>query len=185
MSKAFVKDDEPDDENDDGAEPVSPLPSGKNYITPSGLQRLRDELRKLLDEERPVVVRTVSWAASNGDRSENGDYIYGKKRLREIDKRIRFLSKRIEIAHAVDPTTQEGPKVKFGATVSITGEDGRKRRYSIVGVDETDVANGRISWISPLATALLRGSEGDIVTMKTPRGDEDLEITEVRYEPLP
>jgi len=183
MSKAFVKDEQPADDEDDY--PTPPLPSGKNYITPGGLQRLRDELKKLLDEERPVVVRTVSWAASNGDRSENGDYIYGKKRLREIDKRIRFLSKRIEIAHAVDPTTQEGPKVKFGATVSISGEDGRKRRYAIVGVDETDVANGRISWISPLAAALLKGSRGDVVTVKTPRGEEDMEITEVSYEPLP
>jgi transcription elongation factor GreB len=184
MSKAFVKDDDQNDD-DDGAELTSPLPTGKNYITPPGLDRLRSELRKLLDEERPVVTRTVSWAASNGDRSENGDYIYGKKRLREIDKRIRFLSKRIEIAYAVDPLTQTGPKVKFGATVTVEGEDGKKKKYSIVGVDETDVTNGRISWISPLATALLKGSEGEVVTMRTPRGDEDVEIVEVIYAHLP
>ena len=182
MSKAFVKEDEKDDE--DEGEVSSPLPNGKNYITPHGFRRLKEELRKLLDEDRPTIVKTVSWAASNGDRSENGDYIYGKRRLREIDKRIRFLTKRIEIAHVVDPLTQEGPKVKFGATVTIEGEDGRKRTYAIVGVDETDVARGRISWISPIGSALLTGSEGEVITVKTPKGEEDLEILEVRYEEL-
>lgn len=185
MSKAFVKEDSGDDE-DEGNEPSSPVPGGKNYITPGGLKRLRDELNRLLDEERPVVVRTVSWAASNGDRSENGDYIYGKRRLREIDKRVRFLSKRIDIAFPVDPTQQKGEKkVLFGATVKVAGEDGKKRKYSIVGIDETDPANGRISWISPLATALMRGAEGEVVTVKTPKGEEDLEILEVKYEELP
>ncbi|MGZ3651477.1 MAG: transcription elongation factor GreB [Bdellovibrionota bacterium] len=184
MSKAFVKEDENDDE-DEGGEPASPLPGGKNYITPAGLQRLRDELRKFLDEERPAMVKVVSWAASNGDRSENGDYLYGKKRLREIDKRIRFLTKRIEIAVPVDPAGQTGPKVKFGATVKVENEEGVEKTYSIVGIDETDVAHGRVSWISPVATALLKGSLGDVVTVKTPRGDEDLEIVEVRYAPLP
>lgn len=135
MSKAFVKEEENDDE-DEGTDSSPVLPGGKNYITPGGFLRLKTELRKLLDEDRPVVVKTVSWAASNGDRSENGDYIYGKRRLREIDKRIRFLTKRIEIAHVVDPVSQEGPKVKFGATVKVAGEDGKKKTFSIVGVDE-------------------------------------------------
>jgi transcription elongation factor GreB len=184
MSKAFVKEDENDDDEDAG-EASSPLPGGKNYITPQGLQRLRDELRKILDEDRPTLVKTVSWAASNGDRSENGDYIYGKRKLREIDKRLRFLTKRIEIAHVVDPVTQEGPKVKFGATVTIEGEDGKKKKFSIVGVDETDVARGRISWISPIATALLKGSEGEAVTVRTPKGEEDVEIVKVEYVALP
>lgn len=183
MSKAFVKEDGQDDDEQGGE--GTPLPGGKNYITPAGLRRLREELRKLLDEDRPALVKTVSWAASNGDRSENGDYIYGKRRLREIDKRIRFLTKRIEIAHVVDPQAQNGPKVKFGATVKVQGEDGRQRTYSIVGVDETDVVRGRISWISPIGTALLKGEEGEAVTVNTPRGEEDLEILEVRYEPLP
>lgn len=184
MSKAFVKEDSGEDE-DEGSEPSTPVPGGKNYITPGGLRRMRDELNKLLDEERPAMVKTVSWAASNGDRSENGDYIYGKRRLREIDKRVRFLSKRIDIAYPVDPAQQSGKKVLFGATVIVEGEDGRKRTFSIVGIDETNPAAGRISWISPLATALLKGSEGDIVTMKTPKGDEDLEILKVTYEELP
>ncbi|HEY8279664.1 MAG TPA: transcription elongation factor GreB [Bdellovibrionota bacterium] len=184
MSKAFVKEDENDDE--DGGEPTAPAPpGGKNYITPGGLDRLKTELRRLLDVDRPELVRVVSWAASNGDRSENGDYLYGKKKLREIDRRIRFLSKRIEIAHVVNPQSQTGPKVKFGATVTVEGEDGRKRTYSIVGIDETDVVNGRISWISPIGTALLTGTEGEAVTVKTPKGEEDVEILEVRYEDLP
>ncbi len=183
MSKAFVKEDENDDE--EGAEPSSPLPGGKNYITPQGLQKLRDELRAILDVHRPELVKVVSWAASNGDRSENGDYLYGKKKLREFDKRSRFLSKRIEIAHVVDPLSQTGPKVKFGATVKVRGEDGKTKKYSIVGVDETNPAHGRISWISPIGLALLQGSEGDAVTLKTPKGEEELEILEVRYEELP
>ncbi len=184
MSKAFVKEDAGENEDDDN-ESSTPVPGGKNYITPGGLKRMRDELNKLLDEERPAMVKTVSWAAANGDRSENGDYIYGKRRLREIDKRVRFLSKRIDIAHPVDPSQQSGKKVLFGATVQVLGEDGRKRTFSIVGIDETDPAHGRISWISPLATALMKGSEGDVVTMKTPKGDEDLEILKVSYEELP
>ena len=182
MSKAFVKEDENDANEEEDFSPS--LPSGKNYITPQGLQRLKDELRKILDEDRPALVKTVSWAASNGDRSENGDYIYGKRRLREIDKRIRFLTKRIEIAHVVDPRQQEGPKVKFGATVTLQGEDGRKRTYSIVGIDETDVNRGRISWVSPIGAALLTGSEGEVITVRTPKGEEDLEIIKVRYEEL-
>ena len=184
MSKAFVKEDS-QDEDEEGSEPSLALPGGKNYITPHGIEKLRHELRRLLDIDRPELVKVVSWAASNGDRSENGDYLYGKKKLREIDKRIRFLSKRIEIAHVVDPREQSGPKVKFGATVVVQGEDGRQKTYSIVGVDETDVSAGRVSWISPIGMALLQGSEGDAVTLRTPRGEEELEILEVRYEELP
>src|SRR5207344_1483150 len=151
MSKAFTREPDAagDDDDDDIALPA--LPAGtKNYLTPAGYARLRAELLALLDDERPKIVEIVSWAASNGDRSENGDYLYGKKKLREIDKRIRFLTKRIEIALVVDPRQQSGKKVLFGATVKVAGEDGRARTYSIVGIDETDVVNGRISWISPL-----------------------------------
>jgi transcription elongation factor GreB len=139
---------------------------------------------QLLDVDRPVVVRTVSWAASNGDRSENGDYIYGKRRLREIDKRIRFLTKRIEIAVSVDPTAQKGTTVLFGASVTVEDESGKKKKYAIVGVDETDIPRGRISWVSPMGKALLNAKLGDVVTIRTPRGEEDLEILEVRYETL-
>lgn len=183
MSKAFVKEDNGDNDADD-QEQDSAVPGGKNYITPGGAQRLKDELRKLLDEERPTVVRTVSWAAGNGDRSENGDYIYGKRRLREIDKRIRFLSKRIEIIEIVDPLQQKGKTILFGATVTVLDENEKKRKYSIVGVDETDVAHGRISWISPIGKALLQAKEGDVVTIRTPKGEEDFEILKVSYEAI-
>lgn len=183
MSKAFVKeDDTPDDEEPDTS---LPTPGGKNYITPQGLARLQKELSQILDVDRPEVVRVVSWAASNGDRSENGDYLYGKKKLRELDRRIRFLNKRLEIAEVVDPLTKSGPVVLFSATVMVEGEDGRKKRYSIVGVDETDIAKGRISWVSPIGKALLQAKLGDTVTVRTPKGEEDLEILEVRYEDLP
>jgi transcription elongation factor GreB len=183
MSKAFVKEDEGPE--DDEAEPSSAVPGGKNYITPHGLRKLRDELNQLLDVARPEVVRIVSWAASNGDRSENGDYIYGKRRLREIDKRIRFLNKRIEAAEMVDPLEKSGDTVLFGATVTVENEDGQKEKFSIVGIDETDVARGRISWISPIGKALLQARKGDVVTVRTPKGDEDYEILEVKYEELP
>jgi transcription elongation factor GreB len=183
MSKAFTK--EEDDRDEDDAESMSPLPSGKNYITPAGAKRLRDELNLLLDETRPEIVRVVSWAASNGDRSENGDYIYGKRRLREIDKRIRFLTKRLEIAEVVNPSEKQGDTVLFGATVTLENEDGAKKIYAIVGVDETDVARGRISWISPMGKALLQAKKGDVVTIHTPRGEEDLEILDVKYAELP
>jgi transcription elongation factor GreB len=183
MSKAFTKEDDAGGEEEE-LDSTPALPNGKNYITPHGLQKLRDELKQILDVDRPELVRVVSWAASNGDRSENGDYLYGKKKLREIDRRIRFLTKRIEIASPVDPLSQTGKKVLFGATVTVEGEDGRKRTYSIVGVDETDVARGRISWISPIGKALLQADEGDVVTVRTPKGDEDLEILEVRYVDL-
>ncbi|MGE3260651.1 MAG: transcription elongation factor GreB [Bacteriovoracia bacterium] len=184
MSKAFVKEDsEPEEE--EGEEQGTPLPSGKNYITPHGIARMREELKRILDEERPVVVRTVSWAASNGDRSENGDYLYGKKKLRELDRRIRFLTKRLEIAEVVNPLEQKGDTVLFGATVVVADEEGKKRTYSIVGVDETDIGRGRVSWISPIGKALLQAEKGEVVTLRTPRGEEDLEIVDVRYEELP
>ncbi len=183
MSKAFVKEDQEPEEEE--SEIASPVPGGKNYITPHGLKKMRDELNTLLDVTRPEIVRTVSWAASNGDRSENGDYIYGKRRLREIDKRIRFLNKRMEIAEVVDPTEKRGDLVLFGATVVVEDEEGKKRKYSIVGIDETDVARGRVSWISPIGKALLQARKGDTVILRTPKGEEDLHILEVRYEELP
>lgn len=183
MSKAFTKEnDEAEDEPDDID---SSVPGGKNYITPQGLDKLRSELKKLLDTERPEVVRIVSWAASNGDRSENGDYIYGKRRLREIDRRLRFLTKRIELAEVVDPEQKKSSTISFGATVLLLDENQKKKKYSIVGVDETDVSNGRISWVSPMAKALLQSKVGDIVTLRTPKGEEELEVLEVRYERLP
>jgi transcription elongation factor GreB len=182
MSKAFVKEDDGQEEEDN--EPSAAIPGGKNYITPHGLRKLRDELNQLLDVARPEVVRIVSWAASNGDRSENGDYIYGKRRLREIDKRIRFLNKRIEIAEPVDPLEKSGEVVLFGATVTVENEDGQKKKFSIVGIDETDVARGRISWISPIGKALLQARKGEVVTVRTPKGEEDYEILDVKYEEL-
>ncbi len=184
MSKAFTKEDSSQEE-DDESELDSAVPGGKNYITPQGLKRLRDEHTKLMNVDRPEVVRVVSWAASLGDRSENADYIYGKRRLREIDRRIRFLVKRMEIAEVVDPTQNSGHTVLFGATVTVADEAGKKKKYSIVGVDETDVANGRISWISPIGRALLQAKKGDVVTLRTPKGEEDLEILDVKFVELP
>jgi transcription elongation factor GreB len=182
MSKAFVKEDqEPEEEELDAS---AQLPSGKNYITPHGAAKLRAELKQLLDVDRPEVVRTVSWAASNGDRSENGDYIYGKKRLREIDRRIRFLSKRLEIAEIVDPKEKSGETVLFGATVKLAMEDGKTKTISIVGIDETDIARGRVSWISPIGKALLQAKQGDTIILRTPKGEEDVTILEVRFEEL-
>lgn len=182
MSKAFVKEDDGQEEEEN--EVSSAVPGGKNYITPQGLKRLRDELTRLLDVDRPEIVKVVSWAASNGDRSENGDYLYGKKKLREIDRRLRFLTKRIEIAEVVNPLDKKGDTVLFGATVDLKDEEGRKRRYSIVGVDETDISRGRISWISPIGKALLQAKKGDAVTVRTPKGEEELEILDVRFEEL-
>ena len=172
-------------EDDDAApvaEPAPPPP--KNYITPAGYARLKAELKALVEVERPEVVRTVSWAAKNGDRSENGDYLYGKKRLREIDRRVRFLIKRLEAAEVVDAAGRDSDQVFFGSTVKITNQKGEKRTVSIVGVDETDTAKGRISWISPVARALIKAREGDKVLLKTPGGVEELEILEVRYDPI-
>jgi transcription elongation factor GreB len=181
MSKAFTKEDSGDQEDDD-LEGQSPLPQGtKNYITPMGADRLKNELQDLLKVQRPEVVRTVSWAASNGDRSENGDYIYGKKRLREIDRRIRFLSKRLDAAEIVDPALQSGDRILFGATVTVETESGEKRRFQIVGIDETDPSQGKISWISPIARALLQSRKGETVSVITPRGEEEFLIIDVRF----
>ncbi|MGH6622833.1 MAG: transcription elongation factor GreB, partial [Burkholderiaceae bacterium] len=157
MSKAFVKEADEEDDDSDGASALA-LPAGtRNYITPEGYQRLRGELVQLLNTDRPEVVRTVSWAASNGDRSENGDYIYGKKRLREIDRRIRFLTRRLDIAEVVDPSAREATdQIFFGATVSYATADGTEHSVRIVGVDEVDPSHGRVSWISPIARAMLK-----------------------------
>ena len=165
-----------------------PPAGSKNYLTPQGYLRLRTELLSLMDEERPKVVEVVSWAAKNGDRSENGDYIYGKKRLREIDRRIRFLIKRLDAAEVVDPAMPRdddlSSQVFFGATVNVRNRRGEERTVAIVGVDEIDTARGYISWVSPMARALIKAREGDTVTLRTPVGAEEIEIVEVRYEPL-
>jgi len=181
MSKAFVRESEDDGEGP-AAEP-SPPPA-RNYISPSGYARLKAELKQLVEVERPEVVRTVSWAAKNCDRSENGDYLYGKKRLREIDRRVRFLIKRLEAAEVVDASGRDSDQVFFGSSVRIKTKSGEKRTLTIVGVDETDTARGRISWISPVARALIKAREGDKVLLKTPAGPEELEILEVSYDPI-
>jgi transcription elongation factor GreB len=179
MSKAFVK--EEGDAPDDEAAHEPKLPStGKNYITPAGYARLEAELRKLVEVERPEVVKTVAWAASLGDRSENADYIYGKRRLREIDRRVRFLIKRLESAEVVHSSGRDTDQVFFGATVRVKGRDDVKE-LTIVGVDEVDPAHGRVSWVSPIAKALLKAREGDVVTLRSPAGEEQLEILEVTY----
>ena len=181
MSKAFTKERE-DEEDDEIAAPA--IPAGtKNYITPQGYARLRAEFDELFRKERPQLVETITWAASNGDRSENGDYIYGKKRLRQIDSRIRFLSKRLEAAEVVDPARQENTEqIFFGATVSYTDGSGRDMTIQIVGVDEAEPSDGKISWISPVARALLKARAGDLVTLNTPAGRDELEIFAVRYQ---
>jgi transcription elongation factor GreB len=180
MSKAFTKESDTEEELDDAP---APLPAGsKNYITPEGFQRMQDELKQLWRVERPKVVEVVSWAAGNGDRSENGDYIYGKKRLREIDRRVRFLTKRLEIAEVVDPARQTNrDRVYFGATVTYVDSQDRERTVRIVGIDETDADAGDISWISPLARALARTQEGDVVEVRTPGGIDTAEVIEIRY----
>ena len=184
MSKAFTK--EQDGAEADELEPEPAQPKGlKNYITPAGYARMKAELKQLLDVERPEVVGIVHWAASNGDRSENGDYIYGKKRLREIDRRIRFLIKRMEIAEVVNARGQEEDQVFFGATVTVSDSAGAKRRVSIVGMDEVDPARGRVSWVSPIARALLKARAGDSVALRTPSGVEQLNVVEIRYVDLP
>jgi transcription elongation factor GreB len=184
MSKAFVK--ESDGDAADPPDDAPSLPKGvKNYITPAGHRRLRDELQRLIGEERPKTVEIVSWAAGNGDRSENGDYIYGKKRLREIDRRIRFLTKRLESAEIVDPARQtRRDQVFFGATVTYAASDEAERTITIVGIDEVDPERGRVSWISPIARALLKAHEGDIVELRTPSGTEPIEVVEIRYDPI-
>jgi transcription elongation factor GreB len=185
MSKAFTKESDGDEDELDREAEASTPGGFKNYITPVGLRRLNDELKKLWKDERPKLVETIAWAASNGDRSENGDYIYGKRKLREIDRRIRFLSQRIDSAVVVDNAGKDHDRVYFGATVTVVDESGSERTVSIVGVDEVDPGRGRVSWISPIATALLKGSVGDVVTLRTPRGAEEIEIVDIRYEELP
>ena len=163
-------------------EPAQPP---RNYMTPAGYARLKSELTQLLDVERPEVVRTVAWAASNGDRSENGDYLYGKKRLREIDRRIRYLTKRLGTAMVVDPAERgETDQVFFGATVTYCNAHGEERTVSIVGLDEVDPVRGRVSWISPVARTLLRKRAGDALRLPTPGGVESIEIIDVRYDAL-
>jgi len=188
MSKAFTRESEGGDDEDD-LEAVAPLPVGaRNYMTPGGFARLSGELEHLVHKERPELVVTVAWAAGNGDRSENGDYIYGKKRLREIDRRIRYLIKRLDASEVVDPAAprdeDQAGQVFFGATVTISNAQGEARTVAIVGVDEIDTARGYISWVSPMARALLKAREGDTVTLRTPGGVEDIDIVAVRYEPL-
>jgi transcription elongation factor GreB len=181
MNKAFTREADADDGDDDIALPA--LPQGtKNYVTPGGYARLREELLALLDIERPKVVEVVSWAAKNGDRSENGDYLYGKKRLREIDRRIRFLTKRLDIAEVVDPSAHHGhDQVFFGATVTYANQRGEERTITIKGIDEADSAHGEVSWIAPIARALLKARVGDEVSLMTPGGVETVEVLEVEY----
>ena len=184
MSKAFTKESDGDDDESDLVDDA--IPGGfTNYITPAGHKRLNDELGRLWKVDRPKLVDTIAWAASNGDRSENGDYIYGKRKLREIDRRIRFLSKRLDVAVVVDNAGKEHARVYFGATVTYANAAAEERTVRIVGADELDPARGRVSWISPIATALLKASVGDVVTLRTPRGTEELEILGIRYEALP
>ena len=184
MNKAFTKEsDGANDDADDDVPGLPPLPAGaRNYMTPQGYRRLRAELMALLDIERPKVVETVAWAAKNGDRSENGDYLYGKKRLREIDRRIRFLTKRLDIAEVADPSAHHGSdQVFFGATVTYANANGDERTITIKGIDEADNLHGEVSWISPIARALLKAREGDEVQLVTPGGVETIEVVEVRY----
>ena len=185
MNKAFTKETEADDDALEGAldeaADMAP-PGGKNYVTPEGFKKIEEELQNLRRVERPKVVEIVSWAAGNGDRSENGDYIYGKKRLREIDRRIRYLIKRHESAEVVDPQRQKNrAQVFFGATVTYAGDDGVEKTVRIVGIDEADTDAGLVSWISPIARALLKARVGDVVKVRTPHGDENIEVAEIKY----
>jgi transcription elongation factor GreB len=182
MSKAFTREDDAQEE-ELGVEPRVPK-GAKNYITPAGYARLKSELKGLVEKERPDLVKTVAWAASNGDRSENADYLYGKRRLREIERRIRFLMKRLEIAEVVDPRDLDQDRAFFGATVDYRDSSGTEHTVSIVGTDEVDAARGRVSWVSPIARALIKAGEGDTVTLRTPAGEEHLEVLGIRYEEL-
>ena len=186
MNKAFTRETDGDGDEDDAPEAAPALPQGtRNYITPGGYARIKTELDELLRNERPHIVEIVHWAASNGDRSENGDYIYGKRRLREIDRRIRFLTKRLDLAEVVDPQRQQNvDQVFFGATVTIADEQGEEQTYQIVGVDETDFARGRISWVSPLARALLKMREGDRVRFQSPAGWREIDVLEIDYRSI-
>ena len=179
MSKAFTR--ETDEEPEDAVPPPA-AGGGRNYITAAGYARLRDELLQLMDVERPKVVETVHWAAKNGDRSENGDYLYGKKRLREIDRRIRFLTRRLERAEVADPSVHHGgDQVFFGATVTYADEEGEENTITILGVDEVDNLQGQVSWVAPIARALLRARVGDSVQLRTPAGVQEIEVIDVQY----
>lgn len=180
MSKAFKK----DTDNEEEPEKPETIPANiKNYVTPFGFSSMQNELRYLFSEERPKIVEVVRWAAGNGDRSENGDYIYGKRRLREIDRRVRYLTKRLESAQVVDPKLQQNlTQVYFGATVTYVKKDGTKATVKLVGIDEADLAKGKISWISPVAKALLKSQVGDVVEFHTPSGVEALEVVAIKYE---
>ena len=183
MSKAFTRerDDAEDEEEDLAGAPKLP-PGTKNYITPAGYAALKAEFDELFRVERPKLVETIAWAASNGDRSENGDYIYGKRRLRQVDSRIRFLGRRMETAEVINPASQgENEQIFFGATVTYSRRDGAESTVQIVGVDEAVPAEGRISWVAPVARALLKARAGDVVTLMTPAGREELEVLQVRY----
>ncbi|NBO41964.1 MAG: transcription elongation factor GreB [Betaproteobacteria bacterium] len=183
MSKAFTREVNSEDDDEDAG--LAAIPSGsKNYITPQGYARMRTELLALIDDERPKVVEIVHWAASNGDRSENGDYIYGKKRLREIDRRIRFLTKRLELASVTDPAVHFGSdQVFFGATVTYEDDQGHAKTITILGIDEADSLNAQVSWVSPIARALLKSKVGDMVRLQTPAGTQDIEVIQVAYPP--
>jgi len=183
MSKAFIKESDDADSVELPEDDAPALPAGlKNYMTPDGHRRLDGERRRLLREERPKVVEVVAWAAGNGDRSENGDYLYGKQRLREIDRRIRFLTKRLEAAEVVDPRQQtRHDQVFFGASVTYANQHGAEKTVTIVGIDEADLDRGQVSWISPIARALLKAHEGDTVELRTPTGTEQIEVLEIRY----
>ena len=183
MNKAFTKESDLDEDDEfDSAPPIK----GKNYLTPAGSKRMLAELKDLKHRQRPELTKVIEWAAGNGDRSENGDYTYGKKKLREIDRRLRFLNKRLESAEVVDPLVHLGEKqIYFGATVTIRNEDDKEKIYSIVGVDEIDVAAGRISWLSPIGAALLRATEGEVIIFRSPKGPQEIEIVSVEYKELP
>lgn len=158
--------------------------AGKNYITPTGVKRLQDEFERLMHKERPELVKVIAWAAGNGDRSENADYIYGKRRLREIDRRLRFLTRQIDNAEIVDPTKQKGDRVRFGATVTVEDDTGKKKTYSIVGVDEIDLSRGLVSYQSPIGKALLQARVGDVVSFRAPNGERELEIVSIDFKKI-
>jgi transcription elongation factor GreB len=187
VSKAFTREDDVPEEDFEGDDDSNPIPAGsKNYMTPAGWRRMRDELAWLVKTERPNVTSVVSWAAGLGDRSENADYQYGKKRLREIDRRIRYLTKRLEAAEVVDPATREDTdQVFFGATVTYASDAGEEQTVHIVGIDEMDPGKHYVSWISPVARALIKAREGDTVNLHTPAGTQEIEILEVRYQEIP
>jgi transcription elongation factor GreB len=181
MSKAFTKESD-EDNGDDELQLPTIAPGGKNYITPQGYAALRAELLTLMDEERPKVVEIVHWAASNGDRSENGDYLYGKKRLREIDRRIRFLTQRLEIAEITEPSVHFGnDQIFFGATVTYVDDMGAERTVTITGIDEANSALGEVSWVSPIARTLLKAREGDELKLVMPERVAAIEVIKVRY----